>query len=99
MWRSGDWLRRLRRCLSRYSTGTVADQKRDSPQQYVEVSRGKPTSRHAAEPQAGLSQWCIGGCSGSGHDSWGQGRMTSPKLSKNRLGGIAEIPPSANNCA
>ena len=44
----GDWLRRLRRCLSRYfRTGTGAKKKGASPQRYVDRLRGEPARRQA----------------------------------------------------
>ena len=40
----GDWLRRLRQCLSRSQNGDTR-QKGASPQQYVEGPRGEPAGR------------------------------------------------------
>jgi hypothetical protein len=43
--RPGDWLRRLRRCLSRSQTGTGAKKKGANPQQYAEGPRGEPAGQ------------------------------------------------------
>jgi hypothetical protein len=46
--RLGDWLRRLRRCLSRcFRTGTGAKKKGASPQQHVDRPSGEPARRQA----------------------------------------------------
>jgi hypothetical protein len=51
--RSGDWLRRLRRCLSRcVQTGTGANMKGASPQPYGEGPMGEPTGRQVRRHRA-----------------------------------------------